>query len=265
MTRPPFGSFKHTSALVLLQLLHRTDHRNIYLRDHIGSWSTIILQPLPELENKLAPSGIHACLVGGHHVRYRQCRQVTVHTDRLQIALLCLDLKTEGTSSNLWDKLQGSDASKPADGMDWGTVQDLVRLIQGKQTLSKDTLASTKKSLKSPSKSLVCSTLTTLDSIAANCGTSVRSQLAEPRWVEMLLSVCFKNPTAALPICQLFSNWACSYKHEQLGHASNFAIQSLKQKGAIIPPPAPLAHHMVGLHNLQAFLHQYTQERSPKI
>ena len=134
--------------------------------------------------------------------------------------------------------------------MDWETVQSLVRLVQTKQAISKDTLASSKKSLKSPSKSLVCSTLTTLDSVAANCGPTVRAQLAEPRWVEMLLSVCFKNPTAALPICQLFSNWACSYQREQLGHASNFAIQSLKQKGAIIPPPAPLAHHMVCLHTL---------------
>lgn len=146
--------------------------------------------------------------------------------------------------------MKGSDASASADGMDWGTVQDLTRLIQSRQTISKDTLASTKKSLKSPSKSLVCSTLTTLDSIAANCGPAIRSQLAEPRWVEMLLSVCFKNPTAALPTCQMFSNWACSYSHEQLGHASNFAIQSLKQKGAIIPPPVPLAYHMVCPHSL---------------
>ena len=146
--------------------------------------------------------------------------------------------------------MQGSDGGTSADAMDWGTVQDLVKLIQSKQTVSKDTLASTKKSLKSPSKSLVCSTLTTLDSIAANCGPAIRTQLAEPRWVEMLISVCLKNPTAALPICQLFSNWACSYSYEQLGHAANFAIQSLKQKGAIIPPPAPLAHHMVCLQNL---------------
>ena len=172
-----------------------------------------------------------------------------MHSNKLRSTLL-LHSDLKGPLSTFDANLQGSDVSVAADGMDWGIVQDLVRFIQGKQTLSKDTLASTKKSLKSPSKSLVCSTLTTLDSIAANCGTSIRSQLAEPRWVEMLLSVCFKNPTAALPICQLFSNWACSYKHEQLGHASSFATQSLKQKGAIIPPPAPLAHHMVGLYGL---------------
>ena len=138
--------------------------------------------------------------------------------------------------------------------MDWGVVQDLVRLIQSKQTISKDTLASTKKSLKSPSKSIVCTTLTTLDSIAANCGPAIRSQLAESRWVEMLLSVCCKNPTAALPICQLFSNWACSYNHELLGRSAHAAVQNLRQRSAIIPPPAPLAHHMVLLDSIPVSL-----------
>lgn len=132
--------------------------------------------------------------------------------------------------------------------MDWAGVQDLVRLIQSRQTIPKDTLASTKKSLKLPSKSAVCSTLTTLDSIAANCGPPIRSQLAESRWMEMLLSVCCKNPTAAMPICQLFSNWACSYNRELLGRSANAAIQHLRQRSAIIPPPAPLAHHMVRVH-----------------
>ncbi|KAL3141149.1 hypothetical protein ABBQ38_003497 [Trebouxia sp. C0009 RCD-2024] len=128
--------------------------------------------------------------------------------------------------------------------MDWGAVQDLARSIQSKQAIPKDMLASTKRGLKSPSKSSVCTTLTSLDSITANCGPSIRSQLAEPRWIEMLLSVCCKNPTAALPICQLFSNWACSYSHEALGQSANAAIQTLRQRSAIIPPPAPLAHHM---------------------
>lgn len=146
--------------------------------------------------------------------------------------------------------MQGSDASTAADGMDWGVVQDLVRSIQSKQSLSKDTLANTKKSLKSPSKSAVCSTLTTLDSIAANCGPPIRSQLADSRWMEMLLSVCCKNPTAAMPICQLFSNWACSYNHELLGSSANAAIQNLRQRSAIIPPPAPSAHHMVCLQSM---------------
>lgn len=134
--------------------------------------------------------------------------------------------------------------------MDWGVVQDLVRSIQSRQNLSKDTLANTKKSLKSPSKSAVCSTLTTLDSIAANCGPPIRAQLADSRWMEMLLSVCCKKPTAAMPICQLFSNWACSYNHEPLGASANAAIQNLRQRSAIIPPPAPSAHHMVCLHSM---------------
>ena len=131
--------------------------------------------------------------------------------------------------------------------MDWIAVQDLITLVQTKQTLSKDILAGIKKSLKAPSKSHVCKTLTTLDSIAANCTPSIRLQLADAKWIEMLISVCYKNPTAALPICQLFSNWVCSYSHEQLGHSANFASQALTQKGYAIPPPAPLAYHMVSL------------------
>lgn len=139
---------------------------------------------------------------------------------------------------------QGSESDGLGDGVDWTAVQDLVTLVQNKQILSKDTLAGIKKSLKSPSKSHVCKTLTTLDSIAANCTPSIRLQLADAKWIEMLISVCYKNPTAALPICQLFSNWVCSYSHEQLGHSANFASQALKQKGYAIPPPAPLAYHM---------------------
>ncbi|DBA69579.1 TPA: hypothetical protein ACH3X2_012657 [Trebouxia sp. C0005] len=139
---------------------------------------------------------------------------------------------------------QGSETDGLGDGVDWSAVQDLVILVQNKQILSKDTLAGIKKSLKSPSKSHVCKTLTALDSIAANCTPSIRLQLADAKWTEMLISVCYKNPTAALPICQLFSNWVCSYSHEQLGHSANFASQALKQKGYAIPPPAPLAYHM---------------------
>ncbi|DBB01169.1 TPA: hypothetical protein ACH3X1_001055 [Trebouxia sp. C0004] len=139
---------------------------------------------------------------------------------------------------------QGSESDGLGDGVDWSAVQDLVTLVQNKQNLSKDTLAGIKKSLKSPSKSHVCKTLTTLDSIAANCSPNIRLQLADAKWIEMLNSVCYKNPTAALPICQLFSNWVCSYSHEQLGHSANFASQALKQKGYAIPPPAPLAYHM---------------------
>ncbi|DBA69578.1 TPA: hypothetical protein ACH3X2_012657 [Trebouxia sp. C0005] len=142
---------------------------------------------------------------------------------------------------------QGSETDGLGDGVDWSAVQDLVILVQNKQILSKDTLAGIKKSLKSPSKSHVCKTLTALDSIAANCTPSIRLQLADAKWTEMLISVCYKNPTAALPICQLFSNWVCSYSHEQLGHSANFASQALKQKGYAIPPPAPLAYHMVSL------------------
>ena len=135
----------------------------------------------------------------------------------------------------------------------------MVRLVQSKQAISKDTLAGIKKNLKSPSKSHVCKTLTTLDSIAANCSTTVRSQLAEMRWIEMLLSVCYKNPTAALPICQLLSNWLCSYSHEQLGHAANFAAQALSQKGYSIPPPVPLAHHMVWLQTDASLTYRQSQ------
>ncbi|KAL0046858.1 hypothetical protein WJX82_000075 [Trebouxia sp. C0006] len=142
---------------------------------------------------------------------------------------------------------QGSESDGLGDGVDWSAVLDLVTLVQNKQTLSKDTLAGIKKSLKSPSKSHVCKTLTTLDSIAANNNPSIRLQLADAKWIEMLIFVCYKNPTAALPICQLFSNWVCSYSHEPLGHSANFASQALKQKGYAIPPPAPLAYHMAEL------------------
>ena len=143
--------------------------------------------------------------------------------------------------------MQGSEAGSVGDGVDWTAVQDIVKLVQSRQQISKDTLSGFKKTLKSPSKSLVCKTLTTLDSIAANGGSTIRTQLADARWIEMLLSVCYKNPTAALPVCQLLSNWLCSYNHEHLGHAANFAAQSLKQKGYVIPPPAPLAYQMVNV------------------
>ncbi len=144
-----------------------------------------------------------------------------------------------------WWQLQGSEGDAAGVNVEWGPVQDLVRVVQSKQTISKDTFAGIKKNLKSPSKSNVCKTLTTLDSIAANCNSAIRLQLADARWIEMLLSICYKNPTAAMPVCQLLSNWVCSYGHEQLGHAAKFAAQALKQKGYGIPPPAPLAYHMV--------------------
>ena len=141
--------------------------------------------------------------------------------------------------------VQGSESDPLGDDVDWRNVQDMVQTVNNKQAIPKDALTSIKKGLKVPSKSAVCKTLTALDSIAANCSSAIRIQLAEPKWIDMLLSVCYKNPTAAMPVGQLLSNWSCSYGHEPLGLAAHRAAQALQHNGYEIPPPTPQAYHMV--------------------
>lgn len=63
--------------------------------------------------------------------------------------------------------------------------------------------------------------------------------------MEMLLSACYKYPATAIPVCQLMSNWICSYSREQLGHAAQYAAQALENKGFYIPVPTALAYHLV--------------------
>lgn len=116
--------------------------------------------------------------------------------------------------------------------------------MQNRQQVPKDTFSSVKKGLKS-TQGAACNSLTLLDSIAINCGLNVRDQLADSAWIEMLLSACYKYPTAAAPICQLLSNWICSYNQEKLGHAAQYAAQALRQKNFYIPVPTALAYHLV--------------------
>lgn len=139
--------------------------------------------------------------------------------------------------------LQGSDHT--SNEVDWGVIQETVKMVQNRQQVPKETFSTIKKGLKAGTQSAACNSLTLLDSIAVNGGQAIRAYLADPACIEMLLSACYKYPTAAVPTCQLLGNWICSYGQEKLGHAAQYAAQALRQKNFYIPVPTALAYHLV--------------------
>ena len=120
-------------------------------------------------------------------------------------------------------------------------------MVQNRHQIPKETFSTIKKGLKAGTQPAACNSLTLLDTIAVNGGQNIREQLADPTWLEMLLSACYKYPVAAAPICQLLGNWICTYGQEKLGHAAQYAAQALRQKSFYIPVPTALAYHLVCL------------------
>jgi len=97
--------------------------------------------------------------------------------------------------------------------MDWQQVQEAANLVlrDGKlPTRSKEAIKKGLASKNDPRS--VLEALCVLDSLALNCGRSLRSALAAPKWMKRLTQCSSGAPKMAPAVAQLLANWELTFR-----------------------------------------------------